>query len=56
MDIAELKRFRNEHYFETHGEEFLDKEVKEHPCIHQFQLDNGFLPVPLNPNVYGRSR
>lgn len=56
MDVAKMKNFRNQHYFETHGDEFLSKHKLQHDCVYQFQLDHRFLPVPVNPDVYGRSR
>lgn len=51
-----MREFRDHYYFETHGEQVLEKEDPKHACIHQYQLDHRFLPVPVNSDIYGRSR
>lgn len=56
MDTSGMKRFRNQHYFETHGTDVFEKHNPRHVCVHQFQLDNRFLPVPMNVDIYGKSR
>nr|XP_023012788.1 uncharacterized protein LOC111502856 [Leptinotarsa decemlineata] len=56
LNIDELRKFRDDHYFETHAVDFSEAEVPKHTCIHQFKLDNRLFPTPINADSYGRSR
>lgn len=58
MDIGKLRKFRDQHYFETHGEDLsVQQGVNEqHTCLHQYELDNRFVPVPLNPDLNGMNK
>nr|XP_022903968.1 uncharacterized protein LOC111416229 [Onthophagus taurus] len=50
--LKDLESFRKENYFETHDVNGLIN----HKCVHQFKINDRFLPEPINPDVYGISR
>ncbi|KAG5894725.1 hypothetical protein JTB14_006144 [Gonioctena quinquepunctata] len=55
LNIEELKKFRDQHYFETHAVD-VPIDIPIHTCIHQFALDDRLFPIPINADSYGRSR
>lgn len=54
--LENIKNFRNLQYFDTHSTEDLLKPIPPHTCVHKFELDDRFLPHPLNADPYDVSR
>ncbi|XP_041972267.1 uncharacterized protein LOC121728195 [Aricia agestis] len=47
-DIKELKKFRQDNYFECHSAAAKLKNLEDHRCVYRFYLNERLFPVPIS--------